>query len=80
MLRDGRFIKETPPKIGSHYVPKYYQTVTEGGDVMEYETRWGNFYQKNLSSFEVGAWMVVMYAAIAVVITAIRSLYSILFG
>jgi hypothetical protein len=22
MLRDGRFVKELPPKIGVHYVPK----------------------------------------------------------
>jgi hypothetical protein len=25
MLRDGYFIKEEPPKIGSHYVPEFYQ-------------------------------------------------------
>lgn len=24
MLRDGYFIKEEPPKIGSHYVPEFY--------------------------------------------------------
>lgn len=23
MLRDGQFIKETPPKIGAHYVPSH---------------------------------------------------------
>jgi hypothetical protein len=22
MLRDGKFIKEAPPKIGSHYIPQ----------------------------------------------------------
>jgi len=25
MLRDGYFIKEEPPKIGSHYIPQFYQ-------------------------------------------------------
>lgn len=80
MLRDGRFIRETPPKIGSHYVPKYYQTVTESGGVIEYDTRWRNFYEKNLSSFEVGAWMIVMYAGLAMLITALRSIYHALFG
>jgi hypothetical protein len=25
MLRDGHFIKEEPPKIGSHYTPQFYQ-------------------------------------------------------
>ena len=29
MLRDGRFIRERPPKISSHYVPKFYQTVAQ---------------------------------------------------
>jgi hypothetical protein len=24
MLRDGYFIKEAPPKIGAHYVPRFY--------------------------------------------------------
>ena len=25
MLRDGYFIKEEPPKIGSNYTPQFYQ-------------------------------------------------------
>ena len=29
MLRDGKFIKEDPPKIGSHYVPQFYQSVMD---------------------------------------------------
>ena len=28
MLRDGQFIKEEPPKIGSHYTPQFYQKPT----------------------------------------------------
>ena len=80
MLRDGRFIKEEPPKIGSHYVPKFYQTVIESGNVVERETRWLNFYRKNLSSFEVGTWMVAIYVFIAVIATMLRGLYNILFG
>jgi hypothetical protein len=28
MLRDGQFIKETPPKIGAFYVPQFYRPVT----------------------------------------------------
>lgn len=80
MLRDGRFIKEPPPKIGSHYVPKYYQTVAESGSVMEHETKWRSFYYKNLSSFEVGAWMVVMYVALAVLFAGLRGLYNLIVG
>lgn len=26
MLRDGQFIKEDPPKIGAHYVPRLRRT------------------------------------------------------
>lgn len=80
MLRDGRFIKEPPPKIGSHYVPKFYQTVMDSNHVIEQETRWLNFYRKNLSSFEVGTWMVALYVFIAVLITVLRGMYNILFG
>jgi len=80
MLRDGRFIKEPPPKIGSHYVPKYYQTVIESGGVVEHETKWHSFYKRNLSSFEVGAWMIVMYVLLAVLFTGMRGLYGFLFG
>jgi len=25
MLRDGHFIREEPPRIGAHYVPRFYQ-------------------------------------------------------
>jgi hypothetical protein len=80
MLRDGRFIRERPPKISAHYVPKFYQTVTESSRTIEHQTRWGNFYDKHLSSFEVGAWLIVIYAVIAVVITGLRSIYHILLG
>jgi hypothetical protein len=28
MLKDGKFIKENPIKIGSHYAPPFFRTVT----------------------------------------------------
>lgn len=79
MLRDGRFIKEPPPKIGAHYVPRFYRTVAESGGVMERETRWRSLYQKNLSSFEVGAWLFVMYVGLVVLFAGLRGLYSLFF-
>lgn len=79
MLRDGQFIKEAPPKIGSHYVPKYYQTVLETQPI-ESESRWEAFYRRNISPFDVGAIMVLMYVLIAVVITILRELFHLLFG
>jgi hypothetical protein len=29
MLKDGKFIKENPIKIGSHYAPPFFRTVTK---------------------------------------------------
>lgn len=79
MLRDGQFIKEPPPKIGSHYVPKFYQTVVDDTPI-ESESRWEAFYRKNISSFDVGAVMVLAYVLIAIVITILRELFHLLFG
>ncbi len=79
MLRDGQFIKEPPPKIGSHYVPKFYQTVVDDTPI-ESESRWEAFYRKNISSFDVGAVMVLAYVLIAIVITMLRELFHLLFG
>ena len=79
MLRDGQFIKEPPPKIGSHYVPKFYQTVVDDTPI-ESESRWEAFYRKNISSFDVGAVMILAYLLIAIVITMLRELFHLLFG
>ena len=79
MLRDGQFIKEPPPKIGSHYVPKFYQTVVDDAPI-ESESRWEAFYRKNISSFDVGAVMILAYLLIAIVITMLRELFHLLFG
>ena len=79
MLRDGQFIKEPPPKIGSHYVPKFYQTVVDDAPI-ESESRWEAFYRKHISSFDVGAVMILAYLLIAIVITMLRELFHLLFG
>jgi hypothetical protein len=80
MLRDGQFIKEPPPKIGSHYVPQFYQTVQERSGAIESENRWEAFYRKNISSFDVGAIMILMYVVLALVVTVLRELFHLLFG
>ena len=76
MLRDGKFIKEDPPKIGSHYVPQFYQSVTCNEPTVEYQTRWGNVHERYLSSIDVGAWMILFYAAIGVALTLLRSVFD----
>jgi hypothetical protein len=80
MLRDGQFVKEPPPKIGSHYVPQFYQTVQDTSRIIEQESRWQAFYRKNISSFDVGAIMILIYVALAVVITTLRELFHFIFG
>ena len=80
MLRDGQFIKEDPPKIGAHYVPKFYQSVGDGNNVIEEESRWDSFMRKNIAPFDVGACMVLIYVAIAVVITMVRGFFNLIFG
>jgi hypothetical protein len=76
MLRDGKFIKEDPPRIGSHYVPQFYTSVMGSEPTVEYQKRWENMYAKYLSSIDVGAWMILFYTAIAVSLTFVRALFD----
>lgn len=76
MLRDGKFIKEAPPRIGSHYVPNFYQSVSTDEPIVEYQSRWQNVHEKYLTSIDVGAWVVLFYAAIGVVLTILRALFD----
>jgi hypothetical protein len=76
MLRDGKFIKEDPPKIGSHYVPQFYTSVASSEPTVEYQNRWRNVNEKYLSSVDVGAWIVLFYTAIAVVLTIVRAMFD----
>ena len=76
MLRDGKFIKEDPPKIGSHYVPQFYTSVASSEPTVEYQTRWENVHEKYLSSIDVGAWIVLISAAIGVALTIVRAMFD----
>lgn len=76
MLRDGKFIKEAPPRIGSHYVPNFYQSVSTDEPIVEYQSRWQNVHEKYLSSIDVGAWIVLFYAAIGVALTILRAMFD----
>jgi len=76
MLRDGKFIKEEPPKIGSHYVPQFYTSVASSEPTVEYQSRWENVHEKYLSSIDVGAWIIMFYAAIGVALTILRAVFD----
>lgn len=79
MLRDGKFIKEDPPKIGSAYVPPFYKTVVDEMPTIEFSTRWQYIHEKYLSSIDVGAWIILFYTAIAVGLTILRAIFDWLF-
>ena len=79
MLRDGKFIKEGPPKIGSAYVAPFYRTVSDEAPTVEYTTRWQHIHEKYLSSIDVGAWIILFYTAIAVALTILRAAFDWLF-
>ena len=79
MLRDGKFIKEEPPKIGSAYVAPFYRTVADEEPTIEYTNRWQHIHEKYMSSIDVGAWMILFYTAIAVGLTILRALFDWLF-
>jgi len=76
MLRDGKFIKEDLPRIGSHYVPQFYTSVMGSEPTVEYEKRWQSINEKYLSSVDVGMWMVLFYAAIGVALTILRAVFD----
>ncbi len=79
MLRDGKFIKEEPPKIGCAYVAPFYKTVTDENPTVEYTNRWQHIHEKYLSSIDVGAWIILFYAAIGVALTVVRAMFDWLF-
>ena len=79
MLRDGKFIKEDPPKIGSAYVAPFYRTVSDEVPTVEYTNRWQHIHEKYLSSIDVGAWIILFYTAIAVGLTILRAMFDWLF-
>jgi len=80
MLRDGKFIKEEPPRIGSAYVPPFYKTVTNEMPTVEYTTWWKHVHEKYMTSIDVGAWIILFYAVIGVGLTILRAMFDWLIG
>jgi hypothetical protein len=70
MLRDGQFVKEPPPKIGSHYVPQYLPDRAGQASRIIEQARAGGKYSTARTSrrFDVGAIMIAMYVVIAVAV------------
>lgn len=76
MLRDGKFIREEPIKIGSHYVPPFYQTVSKEDQIIQ-DTIMGEKTRTNtLESFDVGIYIIVFYVLISIVLSAIKLFFT----
>lgn len=69
MLRDGKFIKEPPIVIGSHYVPEYHKdkNVSEEEEVMQ-NILLGGSARANVSVEDYLLYFFLMCAAIYTII------------
>lgn len=80
MLRDGKFIKEDPIKIGSHYIPPFYKTVSKEELIIQSTLMGERRPLIALDSFDVGIYIIVFYVLISVVLSAIKILFTALLG
>jgi hypothetical protein len=53
--------------------------VTDENPTVEYTNRWQHIHEKYLSSIDVGAWIILFYAAIGVALTVVRAMFDWLF-
>jgi hypothetical protein len=80
MLRDGKFIREDPIKIGSHYIPPFYKTVSKEEQAIQSSIMGEKRRLIALDSFDVGIYIVVFYVLISVVLSAVKLLFTALLG
>ncbi len=67
MLRDGKFIKEPPPKIGVHYLPSRVHMEFTPEEYETQEALIGGKIREPNKWKEVLVWMGALYVAIHVV-------------
>ena len=64
MLRDGKFIKEDPPKIGSHYVPRHEREYSDEEQAMQ-EINLGYKPPMDYKEADVIFWLLIFYSVSA---------------
>ena len=64
MLRDGKFIKETPPKIGCNYIPPVEREYSDEEQAMQ-EINLGYKPQMDYKETDVIFWIILFYSASA---------------
>lgn len=66
MLRDGKFIKEDPPKIGSHYIPSVEREYSDEEQAMQ-EINLGCRPQMDYKESDVIFWILIIYSVFALI-------------
>lgn len=63
MLRDGKFIKEPPIKIGAHYIPPVYKSQSEEETLIQHVMLNDKQERNSVTFIELGLSVVVILAA-----------------
>jgi hypothetical protein len=71
MLRDGKFIKEDPPKIGSYYIAQTEREYSEEERLMQ-EVNLGGKPHKNFKEVDVIFWIIIFYSCLALLYSLIK--------
>lgn len=71
MLRDGKFIKEAPPKIGSHYIPPTEREYSDEEKAMQ-EINLGGKPQLDFKESDVIFWILIIYSGLALLYALIK--------
>lgn len=71
MLRDGKFIKEEPPKIGSHYIPRHEREYSDEEQAMQ-EINLGHKPMMDFKESDVIFWILMIYSGLALLYALIK--------
>jgi hypothetical protein len=80
MLRDGKFIKEPPIKIGAHYVPSIYREQSEEERLIQRVILDEKPKKHHLTFMEVGMFMVVVFTAAWMIASLFKFIVDVLLG
>ena len=71
MLRDGKFIKEDPPKIGCNYIPPVEREYSDEEQAMQ-EINLGYKPQMDFKESDVIFWILMIYSGFALLYALVK--------
>jgi hypothetical protein len=80
MLKNGKFIKEPPVKIGIYYKPQSFDYAPEDEVDVRQLLLNGKWYARKKPTLNVGAFLVIAYLSLCGVVVLINLLMGKLFG